>query len=307
MNTPYLNPLDIFGLASTPLGEITSSSLLKHKRRYLSEMELGGFEEFDVAGMAYVPSDLERAVDELKEEGMLEAQYFAAQHLSVVDFLIAGKLPPAEDVQHFSDSRLGPVLERYFAPLYNKAFLRAGQYADKDALQKLVEIAERTHLPEADLYAETYAYVSREVDRTVRAVRDKLNGKTNPDIREFSTSKMPEQNLSPALMSSLPFYFADQINKLADALIEYLALRGKKEQGYVLELVEYMADLPHLKPETFAQVKSLLPEVKKAKQNGVVTHQRELPGRSSFRTGLSIVLNIIVVIVLLLRVASCAS
>jgi len=163
MSTPYLNPLDIFGLAETPLEKITPSLLVKHKRRYLSEMELGGFEEFDVVGMAYVPSDLERAVDELKEEGMLEAQHFAAQHLSLVDFLIAGKLPPGGDAHRFGHKSLRPVVERYFAPLYNKAFLRAGRYGDEDALQSLIEIAGHTNLPEGDLYADTYEYINREV------------------------------------------------------------------------------------------------------------------------------------------------
>jgi hypothetical protein len=45
MNTPYLNPLDIFGLASTPLEGITPSVLLKHKRGYLSEVELLRFQD----------------------------------------------------------------------------------------------------------------------------------------------------------------------------------------------------------------------------------------------------------------------
>ena len=59
MNASYLNPIDLFDLAGTPLEELTPSLLKKHKRRFIAELEIDDFDEFEVAGTSFVASDLE--------------------------------------------------------------------------------------------------------------------------------------------------------------------------------------------------------------------------------------------------------
>ena len=114
MNASYLNPIDLFDLAGTPLEELTPSLLKKHKRRFIAELEIDDFDKFEVAGTSFVASDLERAVDELKEPGFLEAQHFAAKHPGITDFLTSGLFlvtlvkmlgPQSQPLDHYLSSR----------------------------------------------------------------------------------------------------------------------------------------------------------------------------------------------------------
>jgi len=303
MNTPYLNPVELFGL--TDRTGLKTTDLRKAKKRFLTELELDGREDFEYYGRLYTRHDLEQAGAHLQTEENLIAYQTAAGIAGLTDFLTTERLSGFLDHQQLFNPRLKPLLKDFFAPAYGRAYGRAVQTQDVPTLKQLTAWKpELLGLRESTLYGDAF----QEMDRRVNDFKDVVEAyrmdPKSPGGRPLRGMKAFKDAFPKELMWLLPEYFQDISNRLVAEILPFIISlnNDKNDPRVALALNRSLLDLPHL---TEVNRKELI-DIGKQLRTNVSAGRAVSSGGDGPSTGRVIWL-VIVFVIMLFRVGSCMS
>lgn len=302
--TPYLNPVELFDL--TDRFGLKAADLRKAKKRFLTELELDGREDFDYHGRLFTRNDLDRVSQEAEDDAMLGAYVAAAEAKGLSAFLTSGQTSQAFDSGQLFNPRLAPILKSYFGPAFNQAFGRAVAIQDQQTVGKMVLWkAESAGISPSELYQDAYRNLNTKIETLAGTVDAYLRDPKSPAAQSLRGMKAFEDNFPKSLVSVLPPYFTDLTNKLADRLTPYIVrLNNERENPRMaLALTKSILRLEYLSEDKRAELKKI---GRKLRDNvNVANHNREAQKSSEGKSAGSYIWMIIVVVVMLVRLGSC--
>lgn len=303
---PYLNPVELFDL--TDRFGLKASDLRKAKKRFLTELELDGKEDFEYHGRLFTRNDLDRVSQEAEDDAMLGAYVAAAEAKGLSAFLAAGQTDQDFDSGQLFNPRLAPILKTYFAPAFNQAFGRAVAAKDQQAVGRMVLWkAESAGVSPSELYQDAYRNLDTKIETLAGTVDAYLRDPRSPAAQSLKGMKAFDDNFPKALVSTLPPYFTDLTNKLADRLTPYIVrLNNERENPRMaLALTKSILRLEYLSDDKRQELKKI---GRKLRDNvNVANHNREAQRSSEGSSVGSYIWMIIVVVVMLFRIGSCVS
>lgn len=304
--TPYLNPVELFELTDKP--GLKASDLRKAKKRFLTELELDGREDFDYHGRLFTRNDLDRVGQEAEDDSMLAAYVAAAEARGLSAFLASGQTDQVFDGSQLFNPRLGPVLKSYFGPAFNQAFGRAVAANDQKTVGKMVLWrAESAGIPPSELYQDAYRNLNTKIETLAGTVDAYLRDPKSPAAQSLRGMKAFEDNFPKSLVSVLPAYFTDLTNKLADRLTPYIVrLNNERENPRMaLALTKSILRLEYLSEDKRENLKKI---GRKLRDNvNTANHNREAQSSGGGSSAWSIIWMIIVLVVMLFRIGSCVA
>lgn len=137
----FINPVEILGLAATPVNAIDSSAVRKAKKALQAEIELSDDGYFHYRDQTLTPSDCERYIDELEVKDKLEFYHFIASNEKLNNFLAGTSHQLFSSFRHESIYRLPEFIafiSPYFAVAYDKALLQSYRDTDPTAFKDIV-------------------------------------------------------------------------------------------------------------------------------------------------------------------------
>ena len=305
--TPYLNPVELFDLTDR-IG-LKASDLRKAKKRFLTELELDGKEDFEYHGRLFTRNDLDRVSQEAEDDAMLGAYVAAAEAKGLSAFLASGQTKQDFDGGQLFNPRLQPILKSYFAPAFNQAFGRAVAGNDQQTVGKMVLWkAESAGISPSELYQNAYRNLDAKIETLAGTVDAYLRDPKSPAAQSLRGMKAFEDNFPKSLVSVLPSYFTDLTNKLADRLTPYIVrLNNERENPRMaLALTKSILRLEYLSEDKRTELKKI---GRKLRDNvNVANHNREAQSTGSGGSSAgSIIWMIIVLVVMLFRIGSCVA
>ena len=306
MTNDYLNPVELFDLGDRP--DLTPADLRKAKKRFLTEMQLDGRDDFDFHGRLYTRNDLDEVTQRCEDPDWLEAYRAAAGVSGMSEFLVTQE-PTAEfDKQQLFNPRLQPILTTYFADAYSKAFGRAVASGDTITTQLLnAWQPERAGLRGTELYQEAYRNVDNRIARVRETIEAFVRNPNQPKALELRGMQTFDTHLPADLLKGLPPYFGDLFEKMvADVLPSVVNINNQRQRPKVaLNVTRRLYALPHLADTRLAELKEI---GQKLKQNS--SNQAASRGAASSGDGVGIgriIWFVIVAVIILIRIANCAS
>ena len=306
MNTtnPYLNPVELLDLADRP--NLSAADIRKAKKRFLTEMELDGREDFHFHGQLFTRNDLDRVSQEVENDGILVAYAAAAKAKGLSAFLTSGQTEPEFDHQQLFDPRLAPVLKNYFGPAYNQAFGRAVAARNLRAVRTMTGWRpEAAGVAPSELYHDAYRGLNARVDDLITTVEAYLTDPRSPAGRELKGMKAFADNFPQALIAALPPYFGDLTNKLAERLTPYIIRLNNERNNprMALALTKSILRLEHLSDERREELK----KIGRTLRDNVGAVNRSQEAASNSESSSSYVWLIVVVVMMLFRIGACVA
>jgi hypothetical protein len=301
---PYLNPVELFGLTDSP--DLSFAALRKAKKRFLTEMEVDGKEDFDYHGQLFTRNDLDRVIEEAADEGMFTAYVAAANIPKLSAFLTSGQISKSLNGKQLASPRLTPLLKSYFAPAFNQAYGRAVASEDLPVIKKMNNWAtDLTGIRDAELYEAAYRLLDGRADKAYYVVNAYLRNAASPDARSFKGMKVFHENFPAATVGQLPVYFKDITNKLTGQLIPSIITLNNDHQNprMALALANRLLALPHLTEANSTELKKISAQLRKNRTVQSQNRQQQSPG--SEMDGVRIAVLIIVACLMMARFISC--
>ncbi|TXF87763.1 hypothetical protein FUA23_17690 [Neolewinella aurantiaca] len=303
---PYLNPVELFDLSEKP--ELKPADLRKAKKRFLTELELDGREDFDYHGRLFTRNDLDRVSQDIEDEAMLVAYVTAAKTKGLSAFLASGRTDQEFDSNQLFNPRLKPLLRSYFGPAFNQTFGRAVANQDQQAVDKMRNWkAESAGISPSVLYQDAYRNLDSKIEVLAGTVDAYLRDPKSPAAQNLRGMKAFDDNFPKELISALPPYFTDLTGKLADRLTPYIIRLNNERQNprMALALTKSILRLENLADDKREQLKKIGRQLRD--NVNTANHNREAQSSEGGMGAGRIVWLIIVLVVMLFRVGSCIS
>jgi len=242
-----------------------------------------------------------------EDDAMLGAYVAAAEAKGLSAFLASGQTDQAFDSGQLFNPRLDPILKAYFGPAFNQAFGRAVAAQDQQAVGRMVLWkAESAGISPSELYQDAYRNLDTKIESLAGTVDAYLRDPRSPEARNLKGMKAFEDSFPKALVSTLPPYFTDLTNKLADRLTPYIIRLNNERNNprMALALTKSILRLDYLSEDKRTNLKKigrqLRDNVNVARQN------REAQSSGGSSVG-SYIWMIIVFVVMIFRIGSCVS
>ena len=308
MRNDYLNPVELLELTDRPA--LTGADVRKAKKRFLTEMQLDGRDDFDYHGRLYTRNDLDRTTAECEDPSWLEAYIAAANAPGLSAFLVNGEATAELDSQQLFNPRLKPILDTYFAPVFNQSFGRAVASGDDVTAQLLTAWnPERAGLREGDLYRDAYQTIDNRAAIIQETIEAFVRNPNQPKAQSIHGLKVFDEHLPTDLLDSLPPYFGDLFERMIDRVIPSVAnINNQRQRPRVaLNITRRLYQLPHLSEQRRADLKEIGQKLK-ANADTVRANARATASAGGGDDGVSagrIIWMIIVGIIILFRIGAC--